>query len=299
MHLPENSETFKSIVVEKIKTYCDTNIWPFSYEQFAAWLSNFDCKKEEYLALQILDNLIVRSNSMAKASYARLLHSTIRQFLIENSLIEVGTIQKWKSHLVNGTLAQSLRFCPVKLDNDQGESGSVIYRMLSEELDTDRYSYAKATKPPKVVVLIDDFIGSGSQFDDFANQIGLEDLMQQSTVLYCPLIGFELGIKKIQKKYSQLQIHPAELIYEADGFFYGNDKELFKNDLQNTVADVKQAFANMHVKYAPKMDNWFGYEEAGLPLAFEWGCPNQTPPLLYMYKSKYVQSWQQLFGRRA
>ena len=72
MNLPNNSVAFKTIVIEKVKTYCDTNIWPYSFEQFAAWLNNFDDDLEEYLALQIIDNLIVRSNNMAKSAYCLL-----------------------------------------------------------------------------------------------------------------------------------------------------------------------------------------------------------------------------------
>jgi hypothetical protein len=299
MLLPNNSEIFKSIVIEKIKTYCDTNIWPFSFEQFGAWLNNFDCKKEEYLALQILDNLIVRSNNMAKASYARLLHSTIRQFLLSNTCINVGNLPKWKEHLSAGSLSKHLRFCPVKLENDQGESGSVIYRMLSQELNTDRYSLAKSNELPEVIILIDDFIGSGTQFDDFSRQIELESLLDNSIVLYCPLIGFEVGIKFIQSKFPKLHILPAELIYESDSLFNGLPTNLFKNDQQNTIEDIQNLFELMHQKYAPKMKNWFGFDGASLPLAFEWGCPNQSPPLLYMNKSKHKNNWQQLFSRRS
>jgi hypothetical protein len=47
------------------------------------------------------------------------------------------------------------------------------------------------------------------------------------------------------------------------------------------------------------MSNWFGFAESGLPLAFEWGCPNQTPALLYMMNSKNNLNWNQLFSRRA
>ena len=228
MQLPSNSEIFKSIVIEKIKTYCDTNIWPFSFEQFAAWLNNFDCDKEEYLALQILDSLIVRSNNMAKASYARLLHGPIRQFLLDNTSINIGHLPKWKEQLTSGSLSNKLRFCPIKLENDQGESGSVIYRMLSQELNTDRYSLAKAAEQPEVVILVDDFIGSGTQFDDFATEINLEGLLDSSLVLYCPLIGFEVGISNIKSKYPKLHILPAEFIYKNDNLFSGVSTDLFK-----------------------------------------------------------------------
>ncbi|RPA64104.1 hypothetical protein EGC86_02195 [Shewanella frigidimarina] len=299
MLLPNNSEAFKIIVIEKIKIYCDTNIWPFEYEQFTAWLNNFDCKIEEYIALQFLDNLIVRSKEMAKASYARLLYGPIRQYLSENTSINVETIPKWKEKLRSGELSKDLRFCPVKLNSDQGESGSTIYRMLSTALDTNRYSLAKATTPPKVIILIDDFIGSGEQFIDFALEFNLEDKIKTTQIIYCPLVGFEIGINHISTLYPKLHILPSEYILKTDSLFYGDDNELFKNDQINTILDVKNFLIGMHKKYASKMPYWFGHEFAGLPLAFEWGCPNQTPSLLYMMKSKKNKNWQQLFSRRS
>ncbi|MCL1090061.1 hypothetical protein L2744_10725 [Shewanella profunda] len=299
MQLPNNSEAFKNIVIEKIKTYCDTNIWPFEYEQFTAWLNNFDCEIEEYVALQILDNLIVRSKDMAKASYARLLHGPIRQYLDENTTINVESIPKWKERLRDGKYSKELRFCPVKLNSDQGESGSTIYRMLSTLFDTNNYSLARATEPPKVIILIDDFIGSGKQFTDFATEFNLIEKLKTTQIIYCPLIGFEIGIKKITAIYPGLNIMPAEYILENDSLFFGDDNSLFKNDQTNTILDVKNFLIKMNNKYAPKIPNWFGFEQAGLPLAFEWGCPNQTLSLLYMMKSKYRKNWKQLFSRRS
>lgn len=299
MLLPNNSETFKNIVIEKIKTYCDTKIWPFEYDQFLAWLDNFDCKIEEYLALQILNSLIVRSNDMAKASYARLLHGPIRQYLIEHTSINVGTIQKWKADLDSGKLNDSLRMAPVSFEADDGASAGVIYRMLSGELHTNRYSLATAKKTPEVIILIDDFIGSGKQFIEYAEQFKLAEKLENTHILYCPLIGFEIGISKIQAEYPKLKILPAEYIYESNGLFFGTNDEPFNNDNQNTIADVKAFLMGMKKKYAPKMPNWFGFEEAGLPLVFEWGCPNQAPSLLYMRHSKTSDEWQRLFSRRS
>ena len=109
MKLPNNSVAFKSIVIEKVKTYCDTKIWPYSFEQFAAWLNNFDDDLEEYLALQIIDNLIVRSNSMAKSGYARLFNSKIRPFLLENTDILIDEIADRCGFLATGIFYSSFK----------------------------------------------------------------------------------------------------------------------------------------------------------------------------------------------
>lgn len=290
MQLPDNSDLFKNKVTDKIRTYCDTKIWPYEYDQFAAWLSNFDCEIEEYLALQILDNLFVRSKDMAKASYSRLLDGNVRQHLIEHTSVEVGSIQTWKKTLSNGGLSSKLRMAPIKIGD--GGSGNTVYRMLSAEVDTKRYSLEKSGVTPEVIILIDDIIGSGTQFIEFAAKIDLTEILKNTHVLYCPLIGFEVGVSNIQQRYPKLHILPAEYVFESDCLFFGNDDT-------NTMADVKAFLNKMQLKYAPNMPDWFGFEQAALPLTFEWGCPNQAPALLYMHTSNVKKNWQQLFSRRA
>lgn len=300
MELPENWFLYKGIVIEKLKVYCDSNIWPFQYDTLASWLSNFSDEKEEYLALQLLDNLIVRSKDMARVGYARLLHSELRELLINRDIIKNSPIRKWKQQLKNGHLSNTIRFSPVRISSDEGESGGLVYRLLSSEIDTNRYSLAKCSSLPKVIVLIDDFIGSGDQFvSDFASEFSLDDKLKESTVIYCPLIAFEDGVNVIKMRFPELHVLPVEMIYKVDGFFSGDDKNLFKNDQVNTIGDVKKFYSDMKTKYAPQMDNWFGYKDACLPLVFEWGCPNQTPAICWMNFSTNKNGWKQLFSRRA
>ena len=299
MYLPDNFEQFKIVVLEKIRTYCDNNIWPFEYEKFCGWLNNFDQELEEYLALQILDNLIVRSKEMAIASYSRLLCCELRQFIVENTEINTGPIENWKRKLIRGSLNRDIRFAPVRLMNDQGESGGSIYRMLSSVLSTDRYALANSREQPKVIILIDDFIGSGDQFTQFAKEVDLSQLLQSSKVIYTPMMAFTKGIDRIKADYPNLNVIPGEYIHESDGLFFGEDTKHFKNDQKNTIADVKEYLENMKLKYAPNITNWQGYDEAALPLSFEWGCPNQAPSMLYMEHSSEKNNWNRLFNRRA
>ena len=300
MELPENWPSFKRIVIEKLKTYCDTKLWPFPYEELASWLSNFDDEKDEYIALQLLDSLIVRSNDMAKSCYARLLHSSLRQLLLEKELIPSLSIPQWKVKLKNGELKDQIRFASVRTARDDGESGSVIYRLLSSEVETNLYSLTRTTSIPPVIILIDDFIGSGKQFiDDFAPEFDLNNKLKESTVIYCPLIAYEDGIENLQKRFPSLHLLPGEILKKSASLFSEDSSKQFKNDQINTVEDIKSHFEKMKRKFAPKMDMWFGFESACLPLAFEWGCPNQTPSILWMSYSSERENWKKLFSRRA
>ena len=299
MHLPENFEQFKTAVLEKIRTYCDSNIWPFEYEKFCGWLNNFDQPLEEYIALQMLDSLIVRSKEMAIASYSRLLSCELRQYIVENTDVNPGSIESWKKKLKQGSLNKDIRFTPIRLSNDQGESGGSIYRMMSSILSTERYALTNSTKHPQVIILIDDFIGSGDQFITFADEFELNKYLESSHVIYTPLMALSEGIVRIKSEYPSLNVLPAELLDNSDGLFYGKDTELFKNDPRNTIADVKEYLECMKIKYAPKISNWLGYEKAAIPVSFEWGCPNQAPSILYMENSSKRENWNRLFNRRA
>lgn len=302
MQLPPNWLLFKRMVLSNTKLYCATNIWPFKYESFTAWLNNFDDELDEYLALQLIDSLIVRSNQIAMVGFARLLHSDIRQTLIEKEVInESIDIIKWRRNMRVGGLENLIQFSPVYTKKQGGESGNSIYRLISPELATERYLLNESRSEPKVIVLIDDFIGSGEQFTtDFSKNFGLEERLKKHIIIYCPLIAYEVGIEKIQKEFPDLILLPVETIYKESGIFGVNENNLFKNDTINTNESVKNHLISMQQKYAsPKMPSWLGFDEAALPLAFEWGCPNQTPSILWMHETPKAKSWKKLFSRRS
>lgn len=300
MRLPDESEEFKNYVLNKIRVYCDAKIWPFEFDLFQRWLSNFDCKIEEYLALHILNSLIVRSSQMAISSYERLFYGELRQLLIKNSLIESEPIKIWRDQLKNGHLCNSIKFMPVNMGED-GESGHVIYRMLSSFLNTSRYQFSPSAPAGdlKAIVIVDDFLGSGEQFLDFATRFELEKRLTHFKVIYCPLMACEDGIAEVNQNYPNLKILPAEHIPGNMNVFSNPVPDSFNKDLLNSKADAKALLEQMKIKYAPRMDDWLGRNDASLCLAFEWGCPNQSLAILYMSHSKHCPNWYQLFQRRA
>lgn len=300
MQLPDNWVFFKSAVLSKVQVYCDTGIWPFKYERFTAWLSNFDTSEDEYVALHLIDSLIVKSHDMAKSGYARLIHGELRQHLIAEKKINPISIPVWKEKLKSGGFNSILRFSAVRTHLDEGESGSLIFRLLSDEIDTNRYSLAKCTKNPKIIVLVDDFLGSGRQFiDEFSPSFQLKEKMNTSSIIYCPLIAFSKGIDALKKSLPGLTVIPSETLDESDGIFSGGFDSKFRNDQVNTVGEVQDHFLSMKIKYGANMPYWLGHEDVNLPLAFEWGCPNQTPSILWMRHSKKRDDWTSLFSRRA
>ena len=300
MQLPPNWLVFKRIVLSNVKLYCATNIWPFKYETFTAWLNNFDNELDEYLALQLIDSLIVRSNQMVKVGFARLLHSQIRQTLIERQVVDESIdLVQWKRLMRVGGLQKKIQFSPIYTNDQAGESGNSIYRLISSELATGRYLLNESKSKSEAIVLIDDFVGSGKQFLEFSEEFELEERLKTQVIIYCPLVAYKIGVDEIKTKFPQLILLPVETIYEESSIFSGSKDEFFKNDTINTIESVKNHLISMQSKYAAKnMPSWLGFDNASLPLSFEWGCPNQTPSILWMHETPKVKGWNKLFSRR-
>lgn len=300
MQLPPNWLVFKRMVLSNVKLYCATNIWPFKYETFTAWLNNFDSELDEYLALQLIDSLIVRSNQMVKVGFARLLHSQIRQTLIERQVVDESIdLVQWKRLMRVGGLQNKIQFSPVYTNDQAGESGNSIYRLISSELATGRYLLNESKSESEAIILIDDFVGSGQQFLDFSKEFELEERLKTQVIIYCPLVAYKIGVDKIKTRFPKLILLPVETIYKESSIFSGSKDDFFKNDTINTIESVKNHLISMQSKYASKnMPSWLGFDNASLPLSFEWGCPNQTPSILWMHETPKVEGWNKLFSRR-
>ena len=301
MKLPNNWTLFKSMVLEKIRTYCKLGVWPYDYDKFTSWLSNFNTHEDEYVALHLLDSLIIRSNEMAVSGYSRLLHGDLREYLIKKELIDSKSINEWMMSLKSTSLKNKITFLPVRLKRDYGESGSTLFRLLSRHLRTEALSSSIQNGSANVIILVDDFLGGGTQFEDFASEIDLPSLLSSSSVIYCPLIALNTGITYLDRLYPTLKVMPVEILTNECNFFYSGDiGNKFRNDCDNTVDDVKNHYLDMKKRYAvDSMRFWLGKDDAGLTLAFEWGCPNQSLSILWMEYSAKVTDWRQLFGRRS
>ncbi|EGY53247.1 hypothetical protein HMPREF9371_0545 [Neisseria shayeganii 871] len=210
-----------------------------------------------------------------------------------------SSLSEWKYQLKNGGFNSILRFSPITTNNSQGESGSTVYRSLSPIIATNEYSLKN--EDVEIIILIDDILGSGKQFlNEFAPNFFLKEKLNDKLVIYSPIVAYSKGIEAVNKQYPNLHILPIEIVSEKSNLFFGDPQAKFRNDQINTLQVAKNFFQSMQQNYgSEKSDYWFGYENACLPIVFEWGCPNQAPHILWMKNSPSHSNWKQLFFRRA
>ncbi|ALS97097.1 hypothetical protein [Lacimicrobium alkaliphilum] len=295
IQLPMDWQDFRTVVLDRVKAYCRANIWPWEYDLFTSWLSNFDNGTDEYIALHLLDSLIVRSEKMAESGFSRLFNSELLQYLISIDVFpQTISLSEW-DELLKNPRNSPIQFLPVRMEGDEGESGGAIFRQLSSLINTNRLSMR--SKDTKAVVLIDDLLGSGDQISDYLMANNLCSI--EPKIIYCPLIAMESGMVAISDKYSDLKILPVERVGRRHSLF-DLDKSKFRNDPINPVQNVLAHYRGMKARYASQnMPFWLGRDDSALPIAFEWGCPNQSPSIFWMQNSPIKPEWRQLFSRRA
>ncbi|TFG20495.1 MAG: hypothetical protein EU529_14825 [Promethearchaeota archaeon] len=145
----------------------------------------------------------------------------------------------------------------------------------------------------KVILFIDDIIGSGQQFLEFIEEYMLEsqnlqNRFHQSRVIYYTIIATEFGIKEISKIIPKIE------------FFYGKLlKKLFDDDnsiWKKSTIISKEIIKEMCEKYGNKLllnpDFLLGYKDSQLLIGFQDHTPDNTIPILWV-----SNNWQNLLQR--
>jgi hypothetical protein len=303
MILPEGWEQFYDDVCRKVKILTKVGVWSSDASSMLAWLGNFEKREHKYIAAHILDRLTFRSEKMLESSYRLFLCSTFRNYVLEKTGQSAGSIQEWLSFLAASPreVMSDLLVCSVSKAGEHGESGSHMIRILTGELinehrvfpiDTDSFSSVEG----KVILIVDDFVGSGKQFSDFAEPRDISNASKKNHIIYAPAMGFEIGLENLKRKSYGIEIFPLEVVGEHERFFCHQPGAPFVGDDLNSESDVLKCYHEMRtLDKSFKKPNWLGRNKASLCVAFQWGCPNQSLGVMWF---KGDGSWNRLVRRR-
>jgi hypothetical protein len=171
---PQHWDTYYDNVVTKCESYINFGYWDdIELYQLRAWLSNFTSDEEKYFSACILDALVYRSRQMVRSSIRTIASSIIPKFLESQSIYQSNSLEDWLHCLQTGKNVP-IRFISIEnVDHKAGKSGSVIIRELIETLDLASHLTLKPERinqipeDVKVIILVDDFAGTGEQFCNF------------------------------------------------------------------------------------------------------------------------------------
>jgi hypothetical protein len=146
----------------------------------------------------------------------------------------------------------------------------------------------------KVFILIDDFLGTGYQFDHTVMVEQLAPLFASNFVVYAPLTAHADGIAHLRSRFKDLYISPVELLDETYDLFHP-ESNTFRNQL-NTPELAKAFYYELLKNKGIDLSRpeRKGYGALGLAYAFEHATPDNSLPILWWREDP----WQPLFKHR-
>lgn len=289
----ETIQRFKLLLQKQVLTGIDLNT-------LNRWLANFETEEEKYLAAHLLNGLIYRSSNMLCSSFQHLIHCELPAFLQRHGFQLPDGLVAFHEALKDADSSFPIRFVAVDgtFEPGPGKSGGVVIRQFRRHLGVSKAilcrpeNIGRLPDSVRYLIFIDDLLGTGNQFEKFANYYGLANLRQQYTMMYSPQLSHSGGMANLAKKFPWLTVIPIESLGPENQFFRTakDSTTIWHADDTNTVADVK-AFCN---ELSDKGGIIRGSRHSlDLSILFEHGAPNNTLPFYWCPSDR----WQPLIAR--
>lgn len=264
------------------------------------WLANFVTTEDKYLAGHLLNELTYRSDAMVKSSFQHLVDCELPRVIRGCRALDFPDLESLDVALNTGNASSPIRFVAVDgaFEPTPGKSGGLLIRQFKRHLNVSKALLCRPERlgdlpaTVKILIFIDDLVGTGKQFESFASHYKLEEHAKTRELVYCPLLAFYQGLAKLKSVLPWLHILPVETLDKSHQFFrggktaplvWGVDKVNAVQDVRNHVTDLCQR-NDIPSRTRHCLD---------LVVAFEHAVPNNSVSMLSI-KSAH---WQPLFDR--
>lgn len=268
------------------------------------WLNNFMTKREIYLALILADNIIYYNVDEIRYLWKLIFSNRLKRYLIESEFI--NSSNKSPEEINELFINFIKKKCVFSGYGDIYKSGShMIYLfqqavsnfILKKEMRfiafSDFLSKDLKIKEKKLVIFLDDFIGSGNQAVRlWRGQIARSENYKKNKYmkfLYLALTGFLKGVKNIEQNSEMKVILGTPPMDESFRCF--SEKSLIYEDSQerDEAEKVMENAGKLLYEYP------LGYENDQAVIAFYYNTPNNSLPVIW--KKMKDGSWEPLFER--
>jgi len=284
------SDQYIDTVVEKCTALVASGLWcrqPVVRPR--AWLNNFE-PDDQVVAAVLLDHFTYFANGAVD----QMLMSLYRQ-------LRDGLISQMGIERAQETLDRAIFTSVEGEDPNVTDSGNLFCRKLRQtaRIADDRFMDPKRAlehaKTGRLVVFLDDMLGSGSQIAttwkrDYLNQQPYSFADLEATaglhVIYATLIATRGGLSRLRGDLVGLTVVAAHILEAADTVA-GIPRSALKPDLD----DIPGAIVRLLEKYSPRLGvpqhlegdrtRMYGHSEAGLLIAFEHSTPDSTLPIFW------------------
>ena len=263
------------------------------------WLNNFTTDESKYLSACMLDALTYRSQKMCHSMMRKILIETVPNYCRKIGIENFQSISEWKTLIKSGN--PLVRFVPVSISDGRVKSSSVVVRNFIEANDIPQRCVQQTENieraidnGTKLIVFLDDFAGSGFQFNKFMQQKDLGSLNDSVSFLYTPLAAHKAAIDRIESAHPRIKVLPVEMLDEQHEFFNECQNGFFRGDETNSAEDAKKYYENYCTEIFTNSKYLFGMSSQCLTYSFFFSCPNNNLKALY---HDQAPEWKRLLFR--
>lgn len=310
---PNNYQEYYDRVIYQSNILIKLNIWTISDSSFNAWIHQFQTQEEKYFCACLLSRLVFRSKNQINALISSILSSNLNNYCFDNIENQGKLIQLLTSKRVD----PRIRLIPVINEEDPPtKSGPLVIRYTKKRYNLNEkwmiwssmFNSLLESEKNFTFIFIDDFCGTGKQFDKFFSQIAFKDInnlediknfweriqTKNIKIIYCPLIAYESGFNYLRFKYPFLKFTSSELLTSYNNFFDDNNWKELSNDTI-TSSNAKQWLKDFWQSkgFEGRSIPYLGYENMALTIGFEHGTPNNTLPIFWQSNN----NWKPLLER--
>lgn len=279
-------------LLNQLDYYVDVQLWPAGKVMPESWLRNFHQSEQEH-ARALLSAFLFFSNHLMNAML-RAAFQSLTSDVCNPDASHAYLANQWRHFSSSVIVTTIIDSDPDALD----DSGYSFARKARQELSISRQQIMHPDKVLRLieseasarpVVFVDDFVGSGKQFNDAWHRVvevqdgvkisfaEIAALRKNWSFYYCPLVCTTAGASTIHKACPDLILRAAHMLgpeYSA----FSSDSYIWPKHLRGTSAE----FVLEASKRAGIPENHHrGFSDLGLALAFEHGVPDASLPLIY------------------
>ncbi|MGQ0512579.1 MAG: phosphoribosyltransferase-like protein [Betaproteobacteria bacterium] len=266
-----------------------------------SWRANFRNDAERYFAACVLDSLIFRSDDQTYSLIQHLFQRTLPD-LAEDQNLSVLRGQGWLHALGSTTTDPGIRLVAVSKRTDPpGKSPHTVIRMMRRNFGVNRdwtitpwNLAASGLSSSTFLIFVDDFLGTGAQFDEVVKAENLESMIKKHPSIYAPLAGFSGGVAELRRIYPTLLVQPVEVLTDEHRLFH-EDSKCF-NDRTNSIASAEAFYYSILQSRGIQLigDQRRGYGGLELAYTFAHAAPDNCLPILWWTESP---QWTPLLAR--
>ncbi len=289
--VPSDGSTYVESIVTRCTDLVTHQIWEgIHVSRLRRWMANFTSDEERYFAACLLDSLVYRSTAQTVA----LINQLFQRVLPDLTRLDpspLGYVDDWLS-LLRRPRSQgdpAIRLVAVVQQSDPPtKSAYIVARLMKRHLKV-RESWI--IKPwelsthieagAKVFIFIDDFLGTGGQFEKVVAAEQLKPILKHGYFAYAPLAAHVRGVGHLEGRFRSLRVRAVESLNSSHSLFH-RDSKCF-DDGQNTPESAKAFYYRLlrrkGIRVTAARRGGFGHLQ--LAYVFEHAAPNNCLPLLW------------------